>query len=90
MVHTCKETYERIVPALITSISQNIVLTKNIIKMIPKYKQYVGPFFISNILLEDLTKDYNLITAMRTNEGIVYILKRKNIVARLINKLFNK
>lgn len=58
--------------------------------MIPKYKQYVGPFFISNILLEDLTKDYNLITAMCTDEGIVYILKRKNIAARLINKLFNK
>lgn len=58
--------------------------------MIPKYKQYVGPFFISNTLLEDLTKDYNLITAMRTNEGIVYILKRKNIVARLISKLSNK
>lgn len=59
-------------------------------KMIPKYKQVVKSFFMSNTDLEKETKDYNIIAMSNTSEGLVYVMKRKNFLTVLFNKLFNK
>lgn len=81
-----RDTYERIVPALITSISQNTILTKNIIKM--KYKQILVNNFVSNNKLDAMDYDYKLVCAVNTNEGIVYTFKRRNFFSRLFKRIF--
>lgn len=59
-------------------------------KMIPKYKQVVKSYFMSNNDLEKETKNYNIIAMSNTKEGLVYVMKRKNFLTVLFNKLFNK
>lgn len=59
-------------------------------KMIPKYKQVVKSFFMSNDELKKETKNYNIIAMSNTKEGLVYVMKRKNLLTVFINKLFNK
>lgn len=54
-----------------------------------KYKQIVVSHFMSNDNLIRETKNYNIMSVVNTTEGIVYIMKRKNIFVRIINKLFN-
>ena len=58
--------------------------------MIPKYKQVVRSYFMSNDDLEKETKNYNIIAMSNTKEGLIYVMKRKNFLTVLFNKLFNK
>lgn len=82
LVHTCKETYERIVPALIAIFPT----TKNIIKM--KYKQILVNNFVSNDKLNEMDRDYKLVCAVNTTEGIVYTFKKRNFFSRLFKRIF--
>jgi len=59
-------------------------------KMIPKYKQVVRSYFMSNDDLKKETKNYNIIAMSYTREGLIYVMKRKNFLTVLFNKLFNK
>lgn len=59
-------------------------------KMMPKYKQVVRSYFMSNDDLEKETKNYNIIAMSNTKEGLIYVMKRKNFLTVLFNKLFNK
>lgn len=58
--------------------------------MIPKYKQVVRSYFMSNDDLKKETKNYNIIAMSYTREGLIYVMKRKNFLTVLFNKLFNK
>lgn len=57
-------------------------------KMKPKYKQLIVSFALSNERLEKETKDYDIIAVVNTTEGIVYAMKKKSFIERLINKIF--
>jgi hypothetical protein len=56
--------------------------------MKPRYKQLIVSFALSNERLEQETKDYDIIAVVNTTEGIVYAMKKKSFIERLINKIF--
>lgn len=60
----------------------------HLLKMKPKYKQLIVSFALSNERLEKETKDYDIIAVVNTTEGIVYAMKKKSFIKRLINKIF--
>ena len=53
-----------------------------------KYTQIVRNGTISNSHLAKIEKDYKVIAAYTYDGKVYYLLKRKNILARLINKIF--
>lgn len=53
-----------------------------------RYEQLIVPFALSNQRLERETKDYDIIAVVNTTEGIVYVMKKKSFIKRLINKIF--
>lgn len=57
-------------------------------KMKTKYKQLIVSFALSNERLERETKDYDILHVVNTTEGIVYVMKKKSFIKRLINKIF--
>lgn len=53
-----------------------------------RYKQLIVSFALSNERLEKETKDYDILHVINTTEGIVYVMKKKSFIKRLINKIF--
>ena len=51
-------------------------------------KQLIVSFALSNERLEKETKDYDILHVVNTTEGIVYVMKKKSFIKRLINKIF--
>lgn len=44
---------------------------------------------MSNNHLEEICKDYKLITAFAGYGSVTYVFKKRNFFSRLINKIFN-
>ena len=53
-----------------------------------KYIQITSEGIISNTRLAELSKDYKVIGVYNDRNNVVYMLKRMNWFARVINKLF--
>lgn len=54
-----------------------------------KYTQIVSDGIISNSRLEEITQTYDVVNTYNDDGKVVLILKKKSIIARLFNKIFN-
>lgn len=53
-----------------------------------KYIHVISDGVMSNKRLSELNNTYNIISTFNSRGKVIYLLKKKNIFARLINKIF--
>lgn len=53
-----------------------------------KYIQVVGDEIIPNGRIEELDKNYKIISALNNDGKTILLLKKRNFLSRIINKIF--